>query len=146
MPTATTNDPSTNMQPTSSATSLADPPRVTSPDLPRRSQRPPSRDGASHLVAASQIGRALPHPAATFVVTPWAYPTDMAPLSEIERQDAEDFVLTAPELRALIEREARELGLGYDEAVAAERADRLPATVTGTDLTFLIRLERGVSA
>ena len=70
----------------------------------------------------------------------------MAPLTDVERQDAEDFVLTAPELRTLIEREAGELGLDYEEAVAAERTDGLPATVTGTDLTFLIRLERGVSA
>jgi hypothetical protein len=48
--------------------------------------------------------------------------------------------LTRSQLRELIEEEARELGLSYDQAIERAREGKLPRNVVGSDLSLLISL------
>lgn len=48
--------------------------------------------------------------------------------------------LSQAELRLLIELEAGELGLSFEEAVARARRRELPQTNIGTDIRFLVTL------
>jgi hypothetical protein len=54
--------------------------------------------------------------------------------------------LTTAQLRELIEAEAAELGLSFDEAIAAAREDTMPHNATGSDLRLLIELLEAVAA
>ncbi len=64
----------------------------------------------------------------------------MAPFPPDLQKAMELGELTDPQIRQLIELEAREIGLSYDEAVASAKAQTLPRTAIGSDLKLLVRL------
>lgn len=52
----------------------------------------------------------------------------------------ESGVLTQEQLKELIEYDAAQLGMGYDDAVEAARQNKLPSTPLGYDLRLLVRM------
>ncbi len=64
----------------------------------------------------------------------------MSPLAIALQKAIERGELTEGQLRELITVEAQALGLSFEEAVRRARERRLPRTVLGSDLEFLVQL------